>query len=178
MGARAALLHATKYPDFWDALILVSANPGIADEAGRAARRSSDEVLARLIEREGVPTFLDFWQQQPLIRSQARLHSDWLEVMRRNRLRHTTAGLAASLRLFGQGTCPNLWPELHTLTPPVLLIAGKQDSKYRSLAVRMVKILTHAQSLIVPHAGHMTHLEAPEACAEGIDVFLAQVTPD
>ena len=70
LGARAALQHAVAYPEVWDALILISPNPGIEDPAERAARRSADEVLAQRIERHGALAFIEFWKETQMIRSQ------------------------------------------------------------------------------------------------------------
>jgi len=172
MGARAALLHATAYPDFWDALILISPNPGIEDPAERTARAQSDEVLAQRIEQEGVPAFLEFWKSQPLIRSQQNIRSDWRDPMDDERSKQTAQGLANSLRQFGQAACPNLWPELSKIICPVLLITGEQDNKYCSIAERMMHSLTRAQHVVIDEAGHMPHLEAPEACVESINQFM------
>ncbi|MFO8026722.1 MAG: alpha/beta fold hydrolase, partial [Opitutales bacterium] len=66
MGARAALQHAAQFPDFWDALILISPNPGIEDEGERVKRREVDGKLAQRIESEGVAAFIEFWQNTPM----------------------------------------------------------------------------------------------------------------
>jgi 2-succinyl-6-hydroxy-2,4-cyclohexadiene-1-carboxylate synthase len=175
MGARAALLHATTYPEHWDALILISANPGIEDAAERAARALSDEALAQRIEREGIPSFLQFWQAQPLIRSQQHIRAAWQDAMHAKRLQQTAVGLAASLRQFGQAACPNLWPELSKITCPVLLITGEQDGKYRAIAERMQIELADAKHITIPRAGHMPHLEVPDATTEACIDFLRSI---
>ncbi len=172
MGARAALLHATVRPDAWDALILVSPNPGIEAESERAGRRRSDHALADRIEREGLEAFLEFWQQQPLIRSQQSIPAPWSEAMRANRLRHTAQGLAASLRQFGQGSCPDLWPDLPKLTMPVLLLTGEADAKYTATAERMHRALPNARHLSIPASGHAPHLERPSPACQAIRSFL------
>lgn len=175
MGARAALLHAIANPLNWDALILISANPGIEDEAERTARATSDAALAQRIIREGVPAFLEFWQQTPIIRSQQHIRTDWLATMQQHRLQHTAEGLAASLEQFGAASCPNLWPRLSKLQCPILLISGERDSKYCAIAKRMQNKLPQAQWVSIPSVGHMPHLEAPEATASAICSFLKQL---
>lgn len=174
MGARAALLHAVSYPQAWDRLILISPNPGIEDETARAQRRLTDERLAARIERHGVAAFLEFWQNTPLIRIQKTIRSDWLEPMQAQRQTHQTTGLAASLRMFGQGHCPNLWPRLEGLTMPVLLITGRKDPAYTEIARRMTGKLPNAKWVEIEDAGHMPHLESPTQCAAEIQQFLSR----
>jgi 2-succinyl-6-hydroxy-2,4-cyclohexadiene-1-carboxylate synthase len=171
MGARAALQHAVAHPAAWDALILISPHPGIEDPAERAARRASDETLADRIERGGVAAFLEFWQQTPMIRSQRQIHPDWRKAMQTARAGHSARGLAASLRQFGQGACPHLWPEWSRLALPTLLITGQNDRKYTDVAIRMSsqRAASDVPSPIhvaIDDVHHMPHLEAPEASAE------------
>ncbi len=176
MGARAALQHACAYPEFWDALILISTNPGIESSDERAERRESDEKLATRIESEGAQAFLEFWQSTPMIRSQQGIRPEWRAAMQASRAKHTEAGLARSLREFGQGSCPNLWPELSKLTIPTLLITGVEDIKYTRIAERISKEqMRHA---IIDGAGHMPHLEQAEATAESINQFVLSLRPE
>lgn len=175
MGARAALLHAIANPKQWDALILISANPGIESEAERIARATSDAALAERITSEGVPSFLEFWQQTPIIGSQQQIRADWRAAMQQHRLQHTTEGLAASLEQFGPAACPNLWLQLSTLQCPILLISGEHDLKYCTIADRMRRALPQAQWIKIPDTGHMPHLEAPEATAAAVHRFIHQL---
>ena len=174
MGARAALLHVSQFPKQWDAIILISPNPGIEDEAERAKRRATDEKLACRIEDEGVASFIKFWQNTPMIRSQKNIREDWRRDMQKGRGSHTAAGLATSLRQFGQGQCPDLWPKLSQLTLPILLLSGSEDQKYTRIAERMSQALPNATHQIIQKAGHMPHLEDPEICADAIAHFLEQ----
>lgn len=174
MGARATLLHAVAHPERWDRLVLISGNPGIPDAKERAARVAADRDLADSLKRMGLASFLDFWQETPLIRSQKRIPPKWREPMLLNRRRHTADGLANSLREFGQGSCPDLWPELRRLTMPVCLITGERDTKYTEIASQMVKQLPNPRSrhFVVESASHMPHLEQAEATVEAVLQFL------
>lgn len=184
MGARAALLHALAQPDAWDALILISPNPGIEDPAMRAERRASDARLAERVEHAGVAAFLQFWQQTPMIRSQQQIRPDWQAAMQTARVAHTPSGLAASLRQFGQGAYPNLWPQWPELKMPILLMTGQQDTRYSDIAKRLSSklstpltplTLVHSHAIIA-QAGHMPHLEAPECSVKVVQHFLANIS--
>lgn len=171
MGARAALLHATRYPDSWDRLILIGSNPGIESETERAARRDADQHLAQTITDQGVAAFLENWQETPLIRAQKTIRADWLKTMQANRARHQASGLAQSLRQFGQGSVPNLWPEMTKLKMPVCLLTGALDAKYTTIAQRIARSLDNASHTIIPKASHMPHLEQPEQSAKVLHTF-------
>jgi 2-succinyl-6-hydroxy-2,4-cyclohexadiene-1-carboxylate synthase len=183
MGARAALLHAVAHPDAWDALILISPNPGIEDPSehpkgiSRAERLATDAKLADRIEHDGAAAFIEFWQQTPMIRSQQSISPEWRETMQDARKSHSAEGLATSLRQFGQGSCPNLWPELPKLTMPICLITGAQDHKYTQIAETFA--IRHPssaiQAAVIDGAGHMPHLEAPEATSEIVRTFLEEI---
>lgn len=179
MGARAALLHAVRNPEAWDALILISPNPGIEAELERAERRANDARLAGRIEREGTEAFLHYWQSTAMIRSQQRIRPDWHATMQAKRREHTASGLAASLLQFGQGSTPNLWPELPKLRMPVLLLTGAEDGKYTCIAQRMQAAMSGHGAIAKSHvvlseAGHMPHLEQAEATARAIRDYMTK----
>jgi 2-succinyl-6-hydroxy-2,4-cyclohexadiene-1-carboxylate synthase len=175
MGARAALLHASNHPEEWDALILISGNPGIEDKTERANRRIADAELADSIERLGMKAFLEFWQETPLIRSQKHITDNLRASMQANRLKNTSIGLAKSLCQFGQGNAPNLWPELGKLIVPVLLITGEEDTKYTNIAQRMQAVLPHASHVTIQNASHMPHLEQCDLVTKAIHTFFADL---
>ena len=175
LGARAALLHAATHPEYWKAVILISATPGIESASERSARAQVDEKLAQRIEDQGAAAFIQFWQNTPMIRSQQHIRADWREDMQRSRRAHTAQGLATSLRQLGQGNCANLWPKLKQLKMPVLLISGEQDVKYCAIAQRMQTLLPYAEWVTIPQVGHMPHLESPAATATAIAAFMARV---
>ncbi|MGA2053243.1 MAG: alpha/beta fold hydrolase, partial [Opitutales bacterium] len=172
LGGRLALRHALARPGRWAALVLIAVSPGLADPAARAARRADDESLAAEILAGGVPAFLEQWQRRPLIATQTRLPAEWRSAMQARRRRLRPAGLAASLRQFGQGALDPVWDRLPELRLPVLLAAGADDPAYIALAQAMRARLPSAEFLLVPDAGHLAHLENLRAFADGLRDFL------
>ncbi len=160
MGGRVALYTALS--SSFLALILESASPGLLDPGERIQRQQSDNALADRIEREGIPAFIDYWQDIPLFASQQNMPSDRRTTQRAQRLNNTTLGLANSLRGLGTGVQPALHSHLRELSLPVLLIAGALDSKFCTIARQMADQIPNAQLAIVPNAGHTVHLEQPE----------------
>ncbi len=167
MGGRYALHVALRHPEMVERLILVSATAGIEDRAERAARRDSDDALARRVEAEGLEPFLRWWLAQPLF---ATLPAEAAQLD--GRLDGTAAGLAQSLRLAGTGAQDPLWSRLGELRFPVLVVAGELDSRYTSLGRRLAASIPGATFRAIPGAGHACHLERPEAFVEVVAGWL------
>jgi 2-succinyl-6-hydroxy-2,4-cyclohexadiene-1-carboxylate synthase len=161
MGGRLCLQLALDRPDVVERLVLVSASPGIADPALRAARRDADELLAQSIERDGVRAFLERWMAQPLFASLPRERSGMDDRIRHN----TVASLTYQLRVLGQGSQPSNWERLRELKMPVLLIAGELDLTYVALAHEMGQAIANARVVVIAAAGHACQLEQPEDVA-------------
>ena len=157
-GGRLCLQLALDRPEVVHRLVLVSASPGIADPAERAARREADEQLAQEIERDGVDAFLERWLAQPLFATLPRERSGIDD----RRAHNTVAWLTYQLRVLGQGAQPSNWDRLGELQIPVLLIAGELDAKYVDIAQRMAGAIADARVEVIPGTGHACHLEQPE----------------
>ncbi len=70
LGGRIALRWAVRSPERIARLVLIGANPGLADPAERSARRRSDEALAQAIETDGLDAWLSRWSEQSLFADQ------------------------------------------------------------------------------------------------------------
>lgn len=166
MGARIALHAALAAPSTVKRLVLLSAAAGIEQASERSERRTSDEELARALERDGLEAFLGRWMNNPLF---ATLTPEAAAIS--DRLDNSVDGLASSLRLCGTGSQdPPLWDRLGELTMPTLVVAGALDVKFAALARRLAAGVGPAASLrLIADAGHAAHLEKP---AEFVAVVL------
>jgi 2-succinyl-6-hydroxy-2,4-cyclohexadiene-1-carboxylate synthase len=82
------------------------------------------------------------------------------------RRRHSSQGLAQSLRVLGLAQMPDYGPALPALDLPVRLVVGALDEKFGLLAARAAARLPRAEVVRVPGVGHNVLLEAPDAlCA-------------
>ncbi|HEY7628467.1 MAG TPA: alpha/beta fold hydrolase [Ilumatobacteraceae bacterium] len=172
MGGRLCLHAALSDPARVAALALVSASPGIADDAERAMRRDADMNLAGHLREVGVDTFLDEWLAQPLF---AGLPVD--AAQRADRLRNSSEGLASSLRLAGAGAQASLWSHLSSLAMPVLAIAGAADAKYAAIAQQIATAVPRGRSELIDGAGHATHLQSPQRVLAALRAWLSRTAP-
>lgn len=153
MGGRLCLQLALDRPDVVENLVLISSAPGIADDAERAARRESDEALAREIERDGIDAFLEGWLAQPMF---SRLPRDAAGIEDR-RTANTVERLTHQLRALGQGTQPSNWERLREISMPTLVFVGRSDPKYVAIAEQMATPMR--ANLRVLNGDHACHLE-------------------
>jgi 2-succinyl-6-hydroxy-2,4-cyclohexadiene-1-carboxylate synthase len=177
MGGRVALHLALRAQERLWALVLESASPGIAGASERDERLRSDEALAEHIEREGLETFVVYWEALPLFASQARLPAAARDELRRQRLQNDPLGLANSLRGLSAARQEPIRRRLAGLDVPVLVLAGALDEKYCHLARRMATALPCARLEIVPGAGHTVHLEQLAAFDAAALAFLQAHQP-
>lgn len=169
MGARLALHAALAHPNTVRGLVLIGGTAGIPDHRERMQRRRDDEQLAVRLEQHGLDRFLEDWLANPLF---AGLTTE--RQQRSDRLRNDAAGLAASLRLCGTGEQEDLWPRLHELRMPVLLLTGENDEKFSEIATRMHHSIGPSSTLrTIPHAGHTAHLEQPETFVQVLQDWLS-----
>ncbi len=161
MGARIALRLAVAHPDVVRRLVLESPSAGIEDADARDARRVADAALADRLERDGIGSFVDAWERQPIFASQAALSTALAGRLRSERLANSPSGLALSLRGAGQGSMEPLHGRLVAVRAPVLVIAGALDPAGLARAKSVAEGLPDARLRIVPDAGHAPHLESP-----------------
>ena len=173
MGGRLALAYSLAYPV--ERLILESSSPGIKEEEERDKRKVADELLAERIIREGIVSFIDYWQDIPLFQSQKRLSIEKQQQIREERLAGDPIGLANSLKGFSTGVQPSHWEKLNNLTIPTYLLAGELDEKFCRIGVEMEKLLPNSTYKEVLDAGHAIHVENPELFATIVkDIILEE----
>ncbi len=169
LGGRLALALTLERPDLVGRLVLESASTGIGDSDERAARARDDDALADRIERNGIAAFVDEWERLPLFASLRDLPQDDRLALRAHRLACSAPGLASSLRNVGAGRQPWLGDRLGELARPVSLVVGARDAKYRALGEHMAKRIRGSALEIVEGAGHVPHLERPDAFRAALD---------
>lgn len=173
MGGRLALYTAVRFPKRIKRLVLESASPGLKTAEERQDRIRTDNMLADRIERDGIESFVNFWESISLWESQAQLSASSKNHLRQLRLTNNEAGLALSLRGMGTGQQPSQWTYLPQLSLPTLLLTGEFDTKFKNIAAEMQTLIPNATHQIIAGAGHTIHLEQPEAWFNTVSTFLS-----
>jgi 2-succinyl-6-hydroxy-2,4-cyclohexadiene-1-carboxylate synthase len=170
LGGRVALHLAVRHPERVSRLVLLSASPGLADEAALAARREEDERRAARLEREGLEAFLADWYRQPLFAGLPG-RPRFPDLLARRR-RNDPLLLARSLRRMGLGAQRPLHGELGRLRMPLLILAGERDPKFVAIAGETAAACPGAEVRVLPGCSHALVEEAPEAVARELLRFL------
>ncbi|MDL4842558.1 2-succinyl-6-hydroxy-2,4-cyclohexadiene-1-carboxylate synthase [Aquibacillus rhizosphaerae] len=178
MGGRVALSFAMLYPNKVHSLVLESASPGLHQSHEQVARQAKDELLAKMLENEGLSTFIDYWTTIPLFESQKRLPKQKQLAIRSERINQTETGLASSLRGMGTGNQPSWWDQLAGLTIDVLLIVGELDEKFVKIAKEMDEIFKYSQLQLVADAGHAVHVEQTQKFVTIVSDFIDKKEQD
>jgi 2-succinyl-6-hydroxy-2,4-cyclohexadiene-1-carboxylate synthase len=173
MGGRLALAAALDHPSPVDRLVVFSASAGIEEGADRQRRRAEDLALADRLEAMGVGAFVDEWLSRPLFAGLAARPPAWRADDRQARAGNDASGLAAALRLLGQGAQPYLGDRLGELGLPVLLVAGGEDRRYADLAGRLGERIARATVAEVAGAGHAVVGERPAEVAARLAAWAA-----
>jgi 2-succinyl-6-hydroxy-2,4-cyclohexadiene-1-carboxylate synthase len=171
MGGRLALNVTARRPERIISLLTVGAHAGLEGEA-RESRRQGDEALAQRIEKDGLEAFINYWTALPLFAGLERRGPSFMAQVRAERMRNTTAGLAASLRGMGAGEMEPLWDQLGRVMLPSTFVAGQLDHGYVASARRLASIVPDSRVEIVLRAGHSVHQERPEAFARVLAAHL------
>lgn len=168
LGGRVALRTALQNPGSVNALVLISAGPGIEDPTVREQRLESDRQLAELLEQGLIAEFDRAWESSTVWDGDP----DWISERSRSlRSLSEPASLAAVLRGAGQGTVEPVWDSLGKLDLPVLLITGERDRTYCEIAARMEGSIQDCSHVVIPGAGHSLLIETPEEVAEALAGF-------
>ncbi|HVB27430.1 MAG TPA: alpha/beta hydrolase [Mycobacteriales bacterium] len=72
----------------------------------------------------------------------------------------------------------NVVEELRELGTPLLLLHGQQDMTFPvELVAQTLPLLPNARGVVLPQAGHMAHIDQPQAWLDAVRAFLDEVAP-
>jgi 2-succinyl-6-hydroxy-2,4-cyclohexadiene-1-carboxylate synthase len=170
MGGRVAFYLAIYFPQFFNKIVIESAQPGIDNDPERELRKKHDFEIAQKIITGSFEDFLGFWYDQPIFKS-LKKHKNFANLLRA-RLKNNPNCLAKALKEVGVGTQPSLWKDLHKIKSPCLLIAGEFDTKYQRIFSKVHKEIFSSYFVIIKNAGHNVHFENTDEFIKVVKKFL------
>lgn len=170
MGGYVALALVERHPDLVAGLALVDTRSTPDDDAGRGNRlRIARAVLASgdLTELAGVPL-------GQLSAVHGRERPDLVDRVGRWIGDQRPAGVAWSQR--AMASRPDRSRVLAGFAGPAVVVVGEEDRITPvAAAEHMLDVLPAATLVVVPDAGHLTVVEAPDAVADALRTLLGQV---
>jgi 2-succinyl-6-hydroxy-2,4-cyclohexadiene-1-carboxylate synthase len=140
MGGRIALALAAKHPEKIASLTLMSVHPGLHSDEEKKNREVTDRYWADLLLQLPIDKFLLDWYSQPIFKPFVPDLS-----MRKNQ---NVSELAKALIHYSLSKQPYY--------PIEGVLVGERDEKFRKL---------YEHPVLIANAGHMVHLENPQAVA-------------
>jgi 3-oxoadipate enol-lactonase len=170
MGGYAALAFLRKYPQRVSALVLADTRPG-ADTPEAQANR---ENVARIAMTEGTRAIADL-QLPRLISDYTRQQAPEVETRIRQMIDAATPqGIAAASR--GMAQRADSTELLADISCPTLVLAGENDALIAASAQQEYAAkIPGARFSLIPHAGHLSNLEQPQAFLQALKAFLAEL---
>jgi pimeloyl-ACP methyl ester carboxylesterase len=115
----------------------------------------------------------------PALFSPARLATEVAELFRRDSLGHASAALMGSIRALTVETVRvgrhSAWRDAARVTAPSLVIYGRHDRLVNPrMAGRAARTFGDARVVVLPHTGHVAHMEHPGLVAAEITMLLGR----
>ena len=157
MGGYLAFRLAERLGSRLEGLLLADTRANPDTEEGARLRHE----LAAKVEEQGVELAAAEFLPKLLGPTSLRLRTDLVDRVRAIIRENLPAGLAAARR--AMASRPDSTPLLSRLRCPVLCVAGEEDMLTPpDVARAMAEQVPGGRWMIIPRAGHLTNLEAPE----------------
>ncbi len=182
-GALAALFLAARHPELVRAMVLaeppaVSVLNELSGPDAKLGRQMYGDIQRRMVapmqvsfrhgdSERGVATFINYvfddphaWDKMPKTSREDTLRNarEWDVMM-------TTGTLF-----------PTIQPQaIRGIKIPVLLLSGAKSYPFLALIMKeLARMLPHAESIVLPGAGHQMWYQEPETCRGDVEQFLAR----
>jgi 3-oxoadipate enol-lactonase len=172
MGGGIAARFALAYPERVAALLIID-SASASGLAMSAAMRTMREKTIELAETQGMAAVADYViTANPNLRTQAEATPEARQRLRQMFLDLNPTGYAHTIRALLNETFPT--ERLSTLTMPTLVLVGDADPALEA-ATWTHQQIPGAHLVILPRAGHLSNLDAPEAFHTSVLDFLRQL---
>lgn len=154
LGGYMSLAFHRRHPERTRALLIIDTGPGYKNDEARA--KWNDGALARAAryEREGLGDL-------------ARASAEVREAYHRD-----ASGLARAARGMLTQRDARVIESLPGIRSPALIIVGETDTPFLAAADYMAAKIPGAKKVVIPHAGHASNIDNPQAFNEALTAFL------
>jgi|SoiMethySBSTD1v2_1073268.scaffolds.fasta_scaffold215014_5 pimeloyl-ACP methyl ester carboxylesterase len=167
MGGYVALAFARLYPQRLGALILADTKADPDDDAGRAARDKS----IQLVTDQGTNALVDQLLPKLLSPMTAAQKPDVVKAVREIAMRQPVEGIVAALKALRDR--PDATPGLQHVAVPTLVLVGEQDGiTPPDKAKVLADSIPNARLSPIADAGHLANLENDSAFNSALREFL------
>jgi 3-oxoadipate enol-lactonase len=166
MGGYITFALHRRSPERFTALILADTKAEADTPEGREGRRR----MSALLRERGVGAVAD--SMMPRLLSEAAQKGELPGVVRTMIEGNTVEGVDHAIQaLMGR---PDSTPDLARLRLPVLVVVGGEDVLTpRADSERIAAAVERSQLAVIPGAGHLSNLEAPQAFSHALRNFLS-----
>lgn len=165
LGGRLALQALAKDPSLYDAVILLSANPGLTREKERFDRRQNDKAWAQKFSELPWQQVLSEWNAQPVFK-------DSVHEPIRSESDFERSQLASALTEWSLANQQDLREVIAKNSEKILWLSGDRDIKFQSIAMELKRLAPGLQTEIVPKASHRVIFDNPAETAAMMIRFL------
>ena len=157
MGGRLALHALLDSPELWEKTVIVSAHPGLMNDADKLERMASDAEWAGLALTSDWSQFLQKWDAQGVLQSDETTSPD-----PRMKLVNRRRAIARSFMEWSLGKQADLRVGLSKLDCSALWLTGGKDEKFSRLASEFIDAQSGFEHQIFAESGHRLPWEAKE----------------
>jgi len=170
MGGYVSFAFYAAYPERVRGLILADTR----HQADTPEARANRYALIERIRAEGASAAVEAFLPRLFGATTQRERPEWVEAFRRKMMTNPAAGLIGALQAMAER--PDRTELLPHIRVPTLVIVGEEDAVTPpDVARQMAEGIPGARLVVLPHAGHLANVEAPEAFNEAVRSFLQEI---
>jgi len=171
MGGYVAFAFYAAYPERVRGLILADTR----HQADTPEARANRYALIERIRAEGTPAAVEAFLPRLFGVTTQQERPELVETLRRKMQTNPAAGLIGALQAMAER--PDRTELLPAIRVPTLVIVGEEDTAIPpDVARQMAEGIPDARLVVIPRAGHLANVEAPEAFNEAVRGFLRELT--
>lgn len=167
MGGRLSMHALLRAPEKFAGAVLISANPGLAQEAERTVRIEGDAKWAARFSNEPWSNLMTAWNSQPVLKTPPGAPP----AFERREADFDRSLLASAMNGWSLGRQQDLRHDLSRLNVPILYLTGSEDAKFTSLVAGLARESGQRYEIIAG-AGHRVPWDKPQEFVISLSTFL------